>query len=132
MQDLARLGIADDGAYWHFERDVLTRSPEHVRAHAMLAFFGFVTSGKTKVDQGVQGHIGHRIDIATAPAIAPVGTAELFVLFVPKRHATISPVASAHVYQSFINEFHGGLFIRINKRNISVRNDSAIDASFGI
>jgi hypothetical protein len=76
----------------------------------VLAFFSFMASCKSKIHQRVQGHIGHGVDVSSTTAVAPIGATKFFVLLMPKRHATISPVASANVYQGFINEFHGCLF----------------------
>jgi hypothetical protein len=47
--------------------------------------------------------------MATAPAVATIGTAKFFVFFVTKRHAAIPAVASDDVDKGFVNEFHRGI-----------------------
>jgi len=69
-----------------------------------------VAPGKAKINQGVESHIGHGVDVTASTAITTIGPPKFFVFLVPKRHATISPVASANVYHGLINEFHGCLF----------------------
>jgi hypothetical protein len=61
--------------------------------------------------------------MAAASAIAPVGAAKLFVLFVPKRDATIPTVTGDDVNQRFVHELHTGILI--NKKAPTSRGLSA-------
>jgi hypothetical protein len=49
------------------------------------------------IDQGVEVGVSDGKDMPAASAIAPVGSAELLVLLVPKRHAAIAAIASGNV-----------------------------------
>jgi hypothetical protein len=49
--------------------------------------------------------------MAAAAAITPIGPTEFFVLFVPKRDATIPTVTGDDVNQRFVNELHTGILI---------------------
>jgi hypothetical protein len=78
---------------------------------------------KPKIHQGVEAGVGHRKNMATASAVSPVGAAELFVLFVPKRDATIPAVTGDDINQRFVHELHTGILI--NKKAPTSRGLSA-------
>ena len=106
MQNLARFGVGDDGAHWHFENNIVPSSAKHVRAHPMLSTFGLMASGKPKIHQGVEADIGHGIYMPAPSAIPSVGASKFFVLFVTERHAAVAPIACGNVYDGFVNKFH--------------------------
>ena len=105
-QHVARLGVADDGAHRHLQRDVVAGCAEHVRAHAVLAAPGLVPARVAKVDQRVQVGVGHREHVAAAPTVAAVGSAEFLEFLVAEGHAAIATIAGGNVDERFVNEFH--------------------------
>ena len=44
--------------------------------------------------------------MASAPAVATIGAAELFVLFVAKRDAAVAAIACGNVDKGFVYKFH--------------------------
>ena len=84
VQDFACFGVCNDGAHRHFENNVISCSTKHVRTHAMLPALGLMAPGKTEIHQGIETHIGHGIDVATATAVSTIGAAKFFVLFMTK------------------------------------------------
>ena len=112
VQHVVSFGVNQQGAYGHFQNDVVTGCAKHVRAHAVLAAFGLVAFGETVVHQGVQARVRHSKHMAAAATVAAVGSAKFFVFLMTKRHAAIPAVASDDVYIRFINKFHGTIFKR--------------------
>jgi hypothetical protein len=51
--------------------------------------------------------------MATASSVATIGATELFVLFVPKRNATVPAIASGDVDIGFVYKFHGLKFNKV-------------------
>ena len=86
---------------------VMSPRQPNMSIHAMLATLGLMAARIAKVHQGVQIGIGNGKHMATAPTIAAIGATELFVLFVPERHAAIATIASGNVDKGFIDELHG-------------------------
>ena len=108
-QHFARFSVRDDGAHRHFQRDVITRGTEHIGAHAVLTALGIVAARETKVHQGIEVGVCDREHMSAAPPVAAIGTAELFVLFMPKRDAARPAVSSRDIDIGFVNELHGVL-----------------------
>ncbi len=107
IEHLTGIRIGDDGTHRHLERDVVTGSTEHVRAHTVLTTFGFMAARIAVIDQGIQIGVGYGIHVATTPTITAIGAAKLFVFFVPKGHTAIPAIASGYIDIGFIDEFHG-------------------------
>jgi len=105
-QQLARFRIRNDGPHGHFERDVIPGGTEHVRTHAMLTALGIVPAREAVIDQGIEVGVGHRKHMAATATVATVGTAKLFVFFMPKRDAASATISSGDVNVGFVNEFH--------------------------
>jgi hypothetical protein len=61
--------------------------------------------------------------MAATSAVPPVGATKLFVLFVPKRDATVPTVTGDDVNQRFVHELHKGILI--NKKAPTSRGLSA-------
>jgi hypothetical protein len=86
-QLLAGLGVCDDGADRHLERDVVAGRAEHVRAHAVLAAPGLVPARITVVHERVEIGVGYGEHMPAAATIATVGAAEFLVLLVAEGDA---------------------------------------------
>ena len=82
IKHIVGFSVNHHGADRHFQNDVVTGRAKHVRAHAVLAPFGFVAARKAVVDQRVQTGICHGIHIAAASAVTAVRAAEFLVFFV--------------------------------------------------
>jgi hypothetical protein len=106
-QHIPCLNVGDDGTHRHFEGDVIARMAEHIGAQTVLAALGLMATGETKIDKGVEVGVCDSEDMATASAVTSVRAAEFFVLFVPKRDATVSAVASGDVDKGLVYKFHG-------------------------
>ena len=106
IQHFAGFGVGDDGADRHLEDDVGAHGTEHVRAHAVLASLGRMTSREAEVDQRVQVDVGHCKDVAATAAVAAIGAAKFLVLLMAKRHATVAPIAGGNVDKGFVDELH--------------------------
>src|SRR5690606_27168063 len=85
--------IDDDGAHWQAQCDVLARSTKHVIAHAVFTALRFMAARITVVNEGVQIHIGHGIDMAASATVTTVGSAEFLVFFVSERGCAITTIA---------------------------------------
>ena len=106
MQHFARGFIGDDGAHGQAQGDVLAGRAEHVVAHAVLAALRLMAARVTVVDEGVQIHIGHGIDVAATATVTTVGSAEFLVFFVPERGCAITAIARGNFNIGFIDELH--------------------------
>ena len=105
-QELAGLGVADDGAHGHAHLDVVGRRAE-LAAVALLAVLGALAARVAVVDQGVD------VRSATArrcpaAAVAAVRAAERDELLAPEAHAAVAAVAGGDVDGGFVDELHGG------------------------
>ena len=105
-QHFASIGIADDGAHGHVQRNVVARSAKHIGTHTVLTTLGIVTTRVAVVHQRVQVLVGHGIHVTATATVTTVGAAKFFVFFVPERHAPIATVTSGNVDKSFVNELH--------------------------
>jgi hypothetical protein len=94
IQHLTGFSIRDDGANRHLQGDVVAGCTKHVGAHAVLATLGVMSAGETKIDQGIQIGVRHGKHMTAATTVAAVGTAKLFVLFMPKRDAAGSTISA--------------------------------------
>ena len=108
VEHLAGLGVANQRAHRHLERDVVAHGAEHVRAHAVLAALGLVAARIAVIDQGVEARVGHGVHMAAPATVAAVGAAKLFVLLMTERDAAVPAVAGGNVDVGFVNELHGG------------------------
>jgi hypothetical protein len=86
---------------------------EHVGAQAVLATLGFMATRETKVDQGVEVGVCDGEHMAATSAVATIGATELFVLFVPKRNATVPAITCGDVDIGFVYKFHGLKFNKV-------------------
>ena len=95
------------GAGRHLEHDGAAVGAGAVLAHAVMAALGLEVLLVAIVEQGIEPR--HRLDhdIAAAPAVAAVGTAELDELLAAERDAAVPAVAGANVDLGLIEEFHG-------------------------
>ena len=84
----------------------------------MLTTLGFMATRETEVDQGVEVGVCDGEHMAATSAVATVGAAEFFVLFVPKRNAAIPAIAGGDVDIGFVYKFHGLSLIK------GVKNES--------
>jgi hypothetical protein len=66
-------------------------APNMSEPHAVLTALGLVPARIAVVHQGVEVGVCHGKHMTAAPAVAPVGPAELLVLFVPERDAAAPP-----------------------------------------
>ena len=82
----------------------------------MLPALGLMAAGKPVVHQRIEIGISHRINMAAAPPIAAVGSAELFELLVAKRDTTGATVAGGNVDKGFVNELHSGILKKTTPR----------------
>jgi hypothetical protein len=62
--------------------------------------------GIAVVNQGIDIAISNRIDTATTPAIAAIGSTKLDELFSAHRSTAGATVASNYFDSSFVNKFH--------------------------
>jgi len=72
----------------------------------MLATLGVMPTGEPEIDQCIEVRIGNGKDVTTAPTVTPIGSSELFVLFMPERDAAGSTISSGDVNIGFVNELH--------------------------
>jgi hypothetical protein len=79
----------------------------------MLTTFCLVAAGETEVDQGVEVGVCDGEHMAATSAVATIGATELFVLFVPKRNATVPAITCGDVDIGFVYKFHGLKFNKV-------------------
>ena len=105
-QHIAGFRVGDDGAHRHFQNDIVARSAKHIAAHAVLSALGFKLAGVTKVHQSIEVGVGYSENMATTTSITTVGTAKLFILFMPERDAAVTTITCGNVDRDFVNKFH--------------------------
>ena len=105
-QDFAGLGVMDDGADGHAQRDVGGGGAVLVRAAAVFAVLGAVQARVTEVDQRVDVAIGHGKDAAAASAVAAVRAALGNEFFAAKARHAIAAFAGDDFDGGFVYEFH--------------------------
>jgi hypothetical protein len=81
----------------------------------MLTALGIVPAREAVIDQGIEVGVGHRKHMAATATVATVGTAKLFVFFMPKRDAASATISSGDVNVGFVNEFDVVDQLRIQK-----------------
>ena len=84
-----------------------TVRPDAVLAHAVTAGLGLEMLLIAVVDQRVEAVDAFGHDVAAAPAVAAVGSAELDEFLAAERHAAGAAVAGADIDLGLIEEFHG-------------------------
>ena len=101
-----RLGIelAHHGTHGNLEDQVLTALAVAAGSLAVRAAFGTEVMLKTVIDQRRQLSIGLDDDIAATTAVAAIGATLGNKCLAPKRHASGSAVAAAHVNAADIGE----------------------------
>jgi hypothetical protein len=98
--------ISNDRTDRHSQLDVTPSCTELVRAAPRFTIARFVTSGESKVNQGVQARNGHQIHVATSSAVATVRAAVGDELLAAKTHATSAPMPGSNIDDHFVNELH--------------------------
>jgi hypothetical protein len=73
----------------------------------VLTALGVVAARKAEVNQCVEIGISNSKDMAATAAIAPIGAAKLFVLFMPEGDAARPAISSRDINIGFVNELHG-------------------------
>ena len=101
-----RLGIelAHHGTHGDFQNEVLTALAVAAGALAVRAALGTEVMLKAVIDQRGKLSIGLDDDIAATTAVAAIGAALRYKGLTPKRHASGSAVAAAHVDAANIGE----------------------------
>src|SRR6185437_11133030 len=95
------------------EHDVLAASARALAARALMAGLGLEVLGVAVVDQRVETVDAFDDDVAAAPAVAAVRTAELDELLAAKSDTAVPAVAGADEDFGLVEEFHGvGLWKR--------------------
>ncbi len=132
-QLLAGFGVADDGADRHAQHNVVASCTELIRTATGFAMASLMPSGVAVVDQRVQIQIGHGIDMAATPTVAPIGTTEGNEFLAPKAGTATATVACGHLDGDFIDEFHGNSCCGTNDQDRAVKAKSPGEAgAFGI
>ena len=85
---------------------VVAGGAKQVRTHAVLSPPRVIATRKTVVDQCIQVGISDSKDVASAPAIPPVGTAKFLVFFMTERDAARPAVSGRDIDIGFVNELH--------------------------
>ena len=96
--------LAHHGAHGDLQNEVLTALAVAAGALTMRAALGTEVMLKTVIDQRRQLSIGLNDDIAATTAVAAIGAAFGNKGLAPKRHASGSAVAAAHVNAADIGE----------------------------
>ncbi len=73
----------------------------------MFAAFGVMAAREPEIHQGIEVGVGYCEHMATTATVATIGTAKLFVFFMPKRDAARPTVSSRDINIGFVNELHG-------------------------
>ena len=72
----------------------------------MLATLGIMAARKPEVHQRVEVGVGNGKDMTSTTTVTPVGTAKLFVLFMPELDAAGPTISSRDVDIGFVNKLH--------------------------
>src|SRR3546814_9031712 len=88
------------GAGGHLDDQGRGGRPGHVLALAVAAALGLEVLVIAEVDQGIEAVDGLEDDVAAAPAVAAVGTAELDELLAAERHAAVADRKSKRLNSS--------------------------------
>jgi hypothetical protein len=105
-QDFAGVGVMDDGAHRHAQRDVRSGRAVLVRAAAVFAVLGAVQARIAVVDQRVDVAVCHGVDGAAASAVAAVRAASGNEFFAAKARHAIAAFAGDDFDGGFVYEFH--------------------------
>ena len=105
-QDFAGVGVMDDGADRHAQRDVGSSGAILVRAAAVFAVLGAMQARVAEVDQRVDVAVGNRIDRAAAAAVAAIRAALGDEFFAAKARHAIAAFAGDDFDGGFVYEFH--------------------------
>ena len=113
LADLGHVGdhglavlVEDLGAGRHLQHHVGALGAGAVLAHAVHAGLGLEVLLVAVVDQRVEALDAFGPDVAAAPAVAAVGSAELDELFAAERDAAGAAVAGADVDLGLVEKFH--------------------------
>src|SRR5690606_4787814 len=105
-QELARVGVMDNGAHRHAQGDVGGSRAVLVRAASVFAVLGAVQARIAEIDQRVDIAIGDGKDAAAASAVAAIGAAFGDELFAAKARHAITAFAGDDFDGGFVYEFH--------------------------
>ena len=106
--ELARLGIVDHSAAGHVDVDILAVGAMTLVATTVATMFGAYVALILQVEQRPVVVVATQIDVATASAVATVGSAVGIILHVAQVHRAASALSRAAVYLHIVNEitFH--------------------------
>ena len=96
VQQLAGLGVVDDGADRSGDLDRFAFAALAVAAFAVTAALGFMLGIETEMQQRVVVLAGDHGDVAAAAAVAAAGAAARDVFLAAKRQAAVAAVAGFH------------------------------------
>src|SRR5271166_6690557 len=103
-------------------------SPCTVLAHAVHPSFGLEVLLVAKVDESVEAIRAFDHNVASAPAVAAVGAAELDEFLAPERDAARPAVARADVDARLIEKLHASRPVSIGAASNADRNGSIVSA----
>ena len=98
--------VVDLRADRYLDHQVLRRRAGLVRPRAVAALGRTKVLCVAEVDQRIQVRNRLELDIAAAPAIAPVGPAELNEFFPAERNHAVTAVAGAAIYFRLVEKLH--------------------------
>ena len=105
--DEVGLGLLQHGAAGHADDQVVTVCAAHPLGAAILAVGRGVLALVAEVHQGGQVVVGHKDDVAAAPAVTAVGAARRHEFFAVERHRTVAALAGVQPDRGGINKITG-------------------------
>ena len=112
--------LIDLGADRHLQDQVLAVGAVAVLAHAIAAALRLVVLQIAVIDQGIEPVHRARDHVATVPAVAAIGPAELDEFFAPERDAAVSAGAGLDVDLGFVEEFHERVYRRFRGLHLQI------------
>ena len=107
VQQLARVGVVDDGSHRHRQLDRRAVAPGAIAAFAVPASLGGVLGIEAEVQQRVVVLARDHHHVAAAPAVAAARAPARHIFLAPERKTTVAAVARLHADSDFINEHRG-------------------------